>query len=143
MNKNYPITLRELTADEGGGWLAMVQDLPGCVGDGETPAEATADVMDAIDEWIDAAKQMGRPIPEPRDPMSGSFSGKWVQRVPKSLHAQLAAQADSEGVSINQLATTYIAQGLGVWAYETKKSAGRRTSKRSVAGERRGATAAA
>lgn len=51
----YPITLRPLTVEEGGGWLAEVPSLPGCMSDGETPQEAVTNVMDAIDCWLEAA----------------------------------------------------------------------------------------
>jgi antitoxin HicB len=41
------------------------------------------------------------------------LSGKFVTRVPKSTHAQLAARARQEGVSLNTLVLTFIAEGLG------------------------------
>ena len=40
-------------------------------------------------------------------------SGKWVQRVPRSLHAKLIALAKREGSSLNQLATSILAEGVG------------------------------
>jgi HicB family len=50
-----------------------------------------------IDELIDS-------LPEPDiRPSREEYSGKFVVRVPKSLHAALAAEADAEGVSLNQL----------------------------------------
>lgn len=61
----YAMLVRPLTDDEGGGWLATVPDLPGCMGDGETPAEALADVRDAMLEWADASYEHGDPIPDP------------------------------------------------------------------------------
>lgn len=63
--QQYRIKLRPLTADEGGGWLAEVPDLPGCMSDGNTPEEAARNVQDAIEEWLAAARDMGRRIPEP------------------------------------------------------------------------------
>jgi len=50
---------------EGGGFIALVPDLPGCMGDGETAEEALHDVESAIGEWIDEATRLGRPIPQP------------------------------------------------------------------------------
>jgi antitoxin HicB len=41
------------------------------------------------------------------------MSGKFVQRLPKSLHAKLAAQAKREGVSLNGLFLAFIAEGIG------------------------------
>ena len=61
----YRITLRPLTHDDGGGWLAEVPDLPGCMSDGNTPNEAVENVMDAIACWIEAAEEDGRPVPAP------------------------------------------------------------------------------
>ena len=62
----YPALLRELTEDEGGGFVLEFPDLPGCVADGDTVEEAIANAQDAIAEWIDAAKALGRSVPEPQ-----------------------------------------------------------------------------
>jgi antitoxin HicB len=61
----YRISLRPLSLDEGGGWLAEVPELPGCMSDGETPQQAVESVMDAITCWIEAAEEDGRPVPAP------------------------------------------------------------------------------
>ena len=63
----YRITLQPLTAEEGGGWLAEVPELSGCMSDGETPQQAVGNVMDAIACWIEAADEDGRPVPAPAD----------------------------------------------------------------------------
>jgi antitoxin HicB len=60
---NYPVVLEALPDKEGGGFLATVPDLPGCMSDGETQAEALANVQDAIVSWVEAATEMGRTIP--------------------------------------------------------------------------------
>ena len=61
----YPVIIEPLPQDDGGGFVALVPDLPGCMSDGETAQAALASVMDAIDAWIDEAKALGRPIPPP------------------------------------------------------------------------------
>lgn len=61
----YPVLIEPLTEDDGGGFLATVPDLPGCMSDGETPEEALVNVQDAIAAWIEAAHELGRQIPEP------------------------------------------------------------------------------
>jgi antitoxin HicB len=61
----YPVLIRALPATDGGGFVALVPDLPGCMSDGETPAEAFANAQDAIAVWIEAASELGRPIPAP------------------------------------------------------------------------------
>ena len=108
---DYPVVIRRLSADEGGGYLAEAPDLPGCIADGETEAEAIQNIASAIDEWIDEARRLGRKIPDPS--ALDKYSGRWVQRVPKSLHMKLAEQAKREGVSLNHLATTLLAEGIG------------------------------
>jgi antitoxin HicB len=66
MNINgYAIIVEALPSEEGGGFIATVPDLPGCMSDGETPQEALANVQDAIRVWIEAAKDMGHKVPEP------------------------------------------------------------------------------
>jgi antitoxin HicB len=65
MTYRYRIMLRPLDTQEGGGWVAEVPELAGCMSDGETPQEAVESVMDAIACWIEAAEEDGRPIPVP------------------------------------------------------------------------------
>lgn len=47
-------------------FVVEVPELPGCMADGQTYAEAVANAEKIIDEWIATARQLGRPIPEPR-----------------------------------------------------------------------------
>ncbi len=61
----YPIIIEPLAEAEGGGFVAFVPDLPGCMSDGATPEEALANVKDAIGAWIEAARDIGHEIPEP------------------------------------------------------------------------------
>jgi antitoxin HicB len=61
----YPVLVTPLAAEDGGGFLATVPDLPGCMSDGETPQEAITNVQDAIESWLEAASDMGRAIPHP------------------------------------------------------------------------------
>lgn len=61
----YPVTIRPISPVEGGGFAALVRDLPGCMSDGETPREAYENAQDAIQCWMEAATEMGRPVPEP------------------------------------------------------------------------------
>jgi len=61
----YPVLISPLSAEDGGGFLATVPDLPGCMSDGETPEEAVTNVQDAILTWIEAAQELGRQVPTP------------------------------------------------------------------------------
>jgi predicted RNase H-like HicB family nuclease len=62
---SYPVVIEPLPAEEGGSFLALVPDLPGCMSDGESPEEAVANVHDAIDTWIEAAHDLGHAVPVP------------------------------------------------------------------------------
>jgi antitoxin HicB len=61
----YPVLIEPLSAEDGGGFVATVPDLPGCMSDGETPEEALANVKDAVEAWIEEAQALGRPVPAP------------------------------------------------------------------------------
>ena len=62
----YKVVIEPLSEEDGGGFLATVPELPGCMSDGETRAEALANVEDAIAAWIYCARKAGEPIPEPQ-----------------------------------------------------------------------------
>jgi antitoxin HicB len=61
----YPVLIEPLSQEDGGGFLATVPDLPGCMSDGETPEEAIVNVQDAIAGWIETAHEIGMPVPQP------------------------------------------------------------------------------
>lgn len=106
----YSAIVRPLSKEEGGGYLIEIPDLPGCTADGETIEEAFSEAEDAIESWILTAKEFGDPIPDPS--IRKRYSGQWRLRVPKNLHAALAFRAKEEGVSLNLLAATILAEGL-------------------------------
>lgn len=64
--QDYEIRIRPLSDEDGGGFIAEVPELPGCMSDGETPQEALENVFDAIRCWMEAAREMGRKVPEPK-----------------------------------------------------------------------------
>lgn len=71
----YPVMVRPLSAEDGGGFLARIPDLPGCTGDGETEADAIADVREAAIGWIEAARDMGRTVPAPSRELEPALAG--------------------------------------------------------------------
>ena len=114
----YQFEMRPLSQEEGGGWLISFPDLPGCISDGETPEEAIKNGRDAMECWIQACKDAGRYIPEPGD----SSSGKFITRIPKSMHVRLVSRAKQEGVSMNALVSAFIAECLGKRDQEAGKA---------------------
>lgn len=107
----YPFEIRPLSQEEGVGYLISFTDFSECISDGETIEEAIQNGLDALAETVAALEELGHPVPEPAS--SGSYSGKFIQRVPKSLHARLALRAKQEGVSMNTLVTSFLAESLG------------------------------
>lgn len=113
-SKNYRIEILKLSDEDGGGFLATVPSLPGCMSDGETQEEALINVRDAIKCWIETAEELGREIPlEDGYKSEDDYSGKLSLRIPKSLHKQVTDIASKEGCSINQLIMMYISMGVG------------------------------
>jgi predicted RNase H-like HicB family nuclease len=53
-------------SEEDQAFIAEVPELPGCAADGATYKEAISNVEVIIQEWIDTAKELGRPIPQPK-----------------------------------------------------------------------------
>jgi len=61
---DYEIIIYWSQADEA--FIAEVPELPGCAADGKTYKEALANVEIIIQEWIETAAELGRPIAAPR-----------------------------------------------------------------------------
>lgn len=80
---------------------------------------ADADTWEGLDLAIETAKRVyfssmledGKPIPEPA-PTTEQYSGKFVVRVPKSLHADLARAAQREEVSLNTLVVAALSRSV-------------------------------
>ncbi len=53
-------------SDEDSAFIAEVPELPGCMADGPTKAEALSAVERVAQEWIETAKEVGRPVPKPQ-----------------------------------------------------------------------------
>jgi predicted RNase H-like HicB family nuclease len=53
-------------SDEDGGYIADIPDLEACSAFGASPEEALAEVENAKQSWLIAAREAGKPIPEPR-----------------------------------------------------------------------------
>ena len=127
LDLRYPSVVKELSPEEGGGYVATIPQLGSrtFVADGETPAEA----IEALDvlrrHLIPELLAEGVELPEPREEPEAieQYSGNLVLRIPKSLHAQLAAEARRNGCSLNKYATQLLAQNLerGWWSAHVRE----------------------
>jgi len=104
----YRITVRPLSKEEGGGYLAEYPEIPGCMSDGKTIEEAIANGREALRDCLDVFEKSGRKAPKP-----GVEAAQWRQRLPRTLYLRLTEQAKREGVSINSLVTAMIAEAIG------------------------------
>jgi predicted RNase H-like HicB family nuclease len=96
----YNIIIRH-TLDEGGSYyLATVLEFEGCMSDGASYQEAFENIQEAMTGWIETKLAKGFPIPPPVG--DEKYSGKFMVRLPKTLHARLAIEAEKEKVSLNQ-----------------------------------------
>jgi antitoxin HicB len=84
---------------------------------GDNPEEALRMIEDALRGWLEVSLEDGETIPEPRT--EEEYSGKFVVRVPRSLHRQLVEEAEREGVSLNQLVNVALASAV---AYQSVSS---------------------
>lgn len=104
---NYPITIYRA---EEGGYVAEIEDLPGCITEGETLEEVIQRIEDARKAWIQIAYEDGIEIPIPRT--DEEYSGKFMVRLPRYLHRRLAEKAIREGVSLNQYMQSILSAGV-------------------------------
>lgn len=102
LNLPYNIVIKHVKDEDGEYYFSTVQEFEGCMSDGKTPEEAYENVMEAMEGWIETKLEAGIQIPRPFN--IEKCSGKFVLRIPKSLHKRLTIEAMHEGVSLNQYA---------------------------------------
>ena len=118
MAQNYPIEIREIPTDLGGGYSASIP----CLGRWAYFAEAdsveealeelSAVKRDLFEDMLSRGKKipLAPPLPEYE---SDHYSGRLLLRIPRYLHKELAERADKEGCSLNQYLATALASWVG------------------------------
>lgn len=107
LNLRYPVTVHP---DPESGFVAEIEELPGCMTQAETLEEVFKAIEEARQLWIKTAYDEGQDIPLPRD--MAKYTGKFVVRIPRGLHRDLVRAAKLEGVSLNQYVTSLLASGV-------------------------------
>lgn len=98
----YHIVIQYLDDESGKYYFATVREFDGCMSHGDTYEEAFKNIQEAMTGWIECKLDGGFPVPAPIE--ETNYSGRFVVRIPKTLHAKLAQEAEREGVSLNQYA---------------------------------------
>lgn len=102
MNLPYNYIIQPISDESGDYFYARILEFDGCQSTGETFEEAYKNLKEAMEGWIETKLEGGFNIPMPAG--YENFSGKFVIRIPKSLHYKLSVEAEQEGVSLNQYA---------------------------------------
>jgi antitoxin HicB len=102
----YPL---RLIPDPDGGYVFEYPDLPGCLGQIDSLDDLAEHAEEARRLWLETAYDLGKSIPLPAQ--REDFSGKFVVRIPKTLHRQLTETAEAEGVSLNYYVGTLLERG--------------------------------
>ncbi|MGB9749846.1 MAG: toxin-antitoxin system HicB family antitoxin [Caldisericia bacterium] len=128
--------------EENGGYSIRIKEFPGCNAFGETIEEAFKNIKETMKIWLSEVMKQNLEIPIPES--KKEYSGRFVTRIPKSLHKKLVEKAESEGVSLNQYVLSCLARedkplyknkNVGVVAkkiairYATKTSISRKVKK--------------
>lgn len=102
MELPYNYIVQPIKDESGEYFYARVLELDGCQSTGDTFEEAFENLKEAMEGWIETKLENGFEVPLPVG--YDDFSGKFIVRIPKSLHYRLSVEAEQEGVSLNQYA---------------------------------------
>ncbi len=96
--------------EDEGLFSAKVLEFYGCFADGDSREEALANLEDAALGWIQDQLEKGEPIPTPQP--EPEYSGRFLLRFQRSVHARAARQAALENVSLNHFIASAVAEKL-------------------------------
>lgn len=91
-------------------YIAFIEEIPECSAFGNSPDEAIKELGTAYELWKETVEERGYPVPEPFS--QKEYSGKFVIRLPKSLHKELVAKSLRENISLNQYTLYCITRGI-------------------------------
>ena len=91
-------------------YYGQILELDGCHSTGDTLEELYKNLDEVLEMYLETLIENDMPIPEPIPSEDDGYSGKFMVRIPRSLHKRLATEAKKEGVSLNQFAAMKLAQ---------------------------------
>lgn len=113
-----PYKIEVFPNSDGDGYTAIVPELPGCMTAYTDFSELETLIEEAKHLWLEVAIKHGDPISEPLPKEVKKYSGKFLVRVPKSLHRQLSLRSEIEDTSLNQLVVSMLSESLGRYSVE-------------------------
>jgi len=108
MSLPYSRIVYPVNDESGKYYVGRILEFDGCMTTGESSEEVFSLLEEAMEGWISVKLEHKDPIPEPVD--TENYSGKFVLRLPVSLHKKLAVEAKVEGISLNQYIMYKLAQ---------------------------------
>ncbi len=102
MQLPYTRLVQEMNDESGHYFYGRILELDGCQSTGDTLEELYQSLNEAMEGYFEVKQENNLPIPIPET--ADKYSGKFIVRIPKSLHQRLVIEAEKEGISLNQLA---------------------------------------
>ena len=113
MSLDYPVEIRRLPAEDGGGYIACIPHLGRWMftAAGDTIEEALHTLEEVKRDHFERLLSEGKeiPLPPPVD-ADEHYSSRFLVRIPRHLHRRLAQLAELEGCSLNQYVTSLLAE---------------------------------
>jgi len=98
----YTRIIQEINDESGHYFYGRIMELDGCQSTGDTLDELYKNLNEALEGYIETKLENNLEIPRPAN--QEDYSGKFIVRIPKSLHMRLELEAEREGVSLDQYA---------------------------------------
>lgn len=98
----YTKMIKEVNDESGHYYYGCVLELDGCQSTGDSLEELMVSLNEAMEGYLEVKLENNIPIPMPQQ--DDNYSGKFIVRLPKSLHKRLSIEASKEGVSLNRWA---------------------------------------
>jgi predicted HicB family RNase H-like nuclease len=105
---NDKYTYRVTWSEEDGEYVGLCVEFPSLSWLAATPEEALGGIRAIVAEVVTDLQSSGESVPEPL--ATKQFSGRFMVRIPPTLHRQLAIEAAEAGISLNRLASARLSQ---------------------------------
>ena len=105
---NDKYTYRVTWSEEDSEYIGLCVEFPSLSWLAATPEESLAGIRVVVAEVVNDLQTNGEPVPEPL--ATKTYSGRFMVRIPPTLHRQLALEAAEAGISLNRLASARLSQ---------------------------------